>query len=62
MILIVLSIIGGLIGIILASLLGISGSKVSENFIFAMWMIGFFSPGLYILNKLYEEFKKKSVN
>jgi hypothetical protein len=54
-----LSILGGISGVLLASLLGIDGSIVNGNFVFAMWMIGFFSPGLYYLNKVYEEMKKK---
>jgi hypothetical protein len=57
--LICLSILGGIIGVLLSSLLGIDGSEVSSSFVFAMWMMGFFSPGLYCLNKVYNEIKKK---
>lgn len=59
MILIGASIVCGLIGVLLALSLGIDGSKVSQNFIFAVWMIGFFSPGLYVLNKVYKEMINK---
>lgn len=47
-----LSILGGIIGILIVVLLTIDGSRVNENFIIILWMIGFFSPGLYYLDKL----------
>lgn len=54
-----LSILFGIIGFILAILTGIDGSKVNGNFIFAMWMMGFFSPSIYVLDKLYQKIKDK---
>lgn len=51
------SILMGIIGVFLASLLGLDGSHINGDFIFAMWMIGFFSPSIYVLDKLYEKFK-----
>lgn len=59
MFLIILSIVCGLLGVLLTALLTIDGSKVSESFVFAMWIIGFLSPGLYVLEQLYKESKKK---
>jgi len=59
MLLIVISIFSGFIAALAASLLERDGSKVNELFIFAIWIIGFFSPGLYVLDKLYEELKHK---
>lgn len=58
MFLIILSIVCGLLGVLLI-VLTIDGSKVSELFIFAMWIIGFLSPGLYVLEQLYKQSKKK---
>jgi hypothetical protein len=54
-----LSILLGIVGVLLASLLGIDGSKVNGSFIFAMWLVGFLSPSIYVLDKIYEEIKKK---
>ncbi|MGG7057850.1 hypothetical protein ACQPUY_07510 [Clostridium nigeriense] len=47
-----LSILGGIIGILIILPFSLTGSRVSENFIMILWMIGFFSPGLYSLDKL----------
>jgi hypothetical protein len=44
---------GFLMLIILSLILNISGSKDSGIVATIMWSIGFFSPGLYVLNKLY---------
>jgi hypothetical protein len=54
-----LSILFGIVGFILAILTGIDGSKVDENFIFAMWIMGFLSPSIYVLDKLYKKIKAK---
>lgn len=55
-----LSILLGIVGVILAFLTGIDGSKVSWNFVFVMWIIGFFSPSIYVLDKLYKKIKDKN--
>lgn len=55
--LIVLSILFGIVGFILAILTGIDGSKVDGNFIFAMWIMGYLSPSIYVLDKLYQKSK-----
>lgn len=47
-----LSILGGIIGILIILPFSLAGSRVSENFMMILWMIGFFSPGLYSLDKL----------
>jgi hypothetical protein len=54
-----LSIFFGIIGFLLASLLGIDGSKINGQFIFTMWLIGFLSPSIYVLDKLYQKSKDK---
>jgi hypothetical protein len=54
-----LSILLGIVGFILALLTGIDGSKVNGSFIFAMWLMGFLSPSIYVLDKLYQRSKDK---
>ncbi|ERI92739.1 hypothetical protein HMPREF1982_02146 [Clostridiales bacterium oral taxon 876 str. F0540] len=54
-----LSILFGIVGFILALLIGVDGSTGEENFIFAMWLIGFLSPSIYVLDKLYKKVKDK---
>ncbi|WP_035287793.1 hypothetical protein [Clostridium sp. KNHs214] len=54
-----LSVLLGIVGVLLALLLGIDGSEVNGNFVFAMWIVGFFSPSIYVLGKLYQKFKDK---
>jgi len=61
MLLVFISIVCGVLGILLASLLGLDGSKVNGTFVFGMWMIGFFSPSIYVLGKLYEDRKKNKL-
>lgn len=52
-----LSILGGIIGVLIILPFIITGSRVDENFIMVLWMIGFFSPGLYSLDKLIKKLK-----
>ena len=47
-----LSILGGIIGVLIILPFIPTGSRVDESFIMILWMIGFFSPGLYSLDKL----------
>ncbi len=54
-----LSFLFGIVGFILAILTGIDGSKVDGNFIFAMWIMGFLSPSIYVLDKLYKKTKDR---
>lgn len=54
-----LSILLGIVGFVLALLTGIDGSKVDGSFIFAMWLMGFLSPSIYTLDKLYQRNKDK---
>lgn len=56
------SILGGIIGVSLPLLMTIDGSQVSSGFAFAMWMMGFSIPSLYVLDKIYEEIKSKNRN
>lgn len=55
--LIVYSIICGVLGLIISVILGI-GSLIG---IVLFGVIVFFSPGLYVLNKLYEKSKKEDI-
>jgi len=54
-----LSILFGIVGFIMALLIGVDGSTGEGNFIFAMWLIGFLSPSIYVLDKLYKRIKDK---
>lgn len=54
-----LSILLGIVGVIMAFLISADGSKVNGIFIFAMWIMGFFSPSIYVLDKLYKKIKDK---
>ncbi|WP_027626158.1 hypothetical protein [Clostridium lundense] len=54
-----LSILLGIVGVILAFLTSSAGSDVNGNFVFAMWIMGFFSPSIYVLDKLYKKIKNK---
>ncbi|WP_315120845.1 hypothetical protein [uncultured Clostridium sp.] len=47
----------GIVGVILAFLISIDGSIANGNFVFAMWIMGFFSPSIYVLDKLYKKIK-----
>ena len=60
--LILKSILGGIIGVSLPLLMTIDGSNVNGSFVFAMWMMGFLTPSLYVLDKIYKEMKSKSNN
>jgi hypothetical protein len=42
------SILGGIIGVTLPLLMTIDGNQVSSGFAFAMWMMGFSTPSLYV--------------
>jgi hypothetical protein len=53
------SILGGIIGVLLPVLIAIDGSNVSSGFVLAMWMMGFLSPSIYVLNEIYKEIKSK---
>ncbi|MGG7059358.1 hypothetical protein ACQPUZ_13860 [Clostridium tertium] len=55
-----LSILCGIIGVLIILPFSINGSRISESFIIILWMIGFFSPGLYYLDKLIK--KSKDIN
>ncbi|WP_066893534.1 hypothetical protein [Clostridium nigeriense] len=52
-----LSILCGIIGVLAILPFSINGSRISESFIIILWMIGFFSPGLYYLDKLIKKLK-----
>jgi hypothetical protein len=52
-----LSILCGIIGMLVILPFSIDGSRISESFIIILWMIGFFSPGLYYLDKLIKKLK-----
>ncbi len=56
--LIALSILGGIIGVLIILPFILTGSRVDESFIMILWMIGFFSPGLYYLDKLIKKLKE----
>lgn len=56
------SILGGIIGVLIPLLMTIDGSKVNGSFAFAMWLIGFLTPPLYVLDKIYQEIKSKNNN
>ena len=60
--LILKSILGGIIGFLLPLLMTIDGGKVNGSFVFAMWMMGFLTPSLYTLDKIYKEMKSKNNN
>lgn len=60
--LIIKSILGGIIGALLPLLMTLDGSKVSSGFVFAMWMMGFLTPSLYVLDKIYQQTKSKNDN
>lgn len=60
--LIIKSILGGIIGVLLPLLMTIDGSKVSSSFVFAMWIMGFITPSLYVLDKIYQQTKLKNNN
>ena len=55
--LIALSTLGGIIGVLIILPFILTGSRVDESFIIILWMIGFFSPGLYSLDKLIKKLK-----
>lgn len=52
-----LSMLGGIIGVLIILPFIITGSREDESFIIILWMIGFFSPGLYSLDKLIKKLK-----
>ena len=52
-----LSILCGIIGVLIILPFIITGSRIDESFIIILWMIGFFSPGLYSLDKLIKKLK-----
>jgi len=54
MILIILSIIMGIVGV------GIGGMTQDNDFVFLFGLIGFISPGLFVLEQLYRNMKKNS--
>ncbi|MBW9158709.1 hypothetical protein [Clostridium tagluense] len=54
--LIIYSIVCGVLGLMVAS-----GGQADDFGIILFGVIGFFSPGLYVLNKLYEKSKKKNI-
>lgn len=58
----ILSSIGcGILGMSVLLVFGIDGSYVNPSAVMALGMVGFFCPGLYVLNKLYEKSKKENV-
>ncbi len=52
-----LSMLGGIIGVLIILPFILTGSREDESFIIILWMIGFFSPGLYSLDKLIKKLK-----
>lgn len=52
-----LSILCGIIGVLVILPFSVNGSRISESFIIILWVIGFFSPGLYYLDKLIKKLK-----
>ena len=60
--LVIISIVCGIFGLCLGGyILGSSGGEAGDFGIILFGVIGFFSPGLYVLNKLYEKFKEENV-
>ncbi|MCB2290872.1 hypothetical protein LGK97_14085 [Clostridium sp. CS001] len=59
--LILLSIGCGFLGMLAVLCLGIDGSHVNGSAVMAFGMVGFFCPGLYVLNNLYEKSKKENI-
>ncbi|MGK0469446.1 hypothetical protein [Clostridium sp.] len=59
--LILYSIIFGISGLILAKMIFSIGGEAGDFGIILGGVIGFFSPGLYILNKLYEKSQKEEM-
>lgn len=59
--LIIYSIICGVLGLISGSIILHMGGQISDLGIGILGLIGFFSPGLYVLNKLHEKSKKETI-
>lgn len=60
--LIIYSIICGFLGLNLAEvILNIGGNRAGDFGIISFAVICFFSPGLYVINKLYEKSKKANI-
>lgn len=64
--LIVYSIICGALGLLITVILGIPailgiGGQASVFVIILFGLLGFFSPGIYVLDKLYEKSKEEDV-
>lgn len=59
--LIMYSILCGFLGLIGASVILNIGGQAGDFGIILFGVIGFFSPGLYVLNKLYEKSKEETI-
>ena len=59
--LIIYSIICGFLGLISGSIILHTCGQITDFGIGLLGLIGFFSPGLYVLNKLYEKSKKETI-
>lgn len=57
--LILISIGCGILCMLLLLTIGLDGSYVNGSAVMAFGVVGFLSPGLYVLNKLYEKSKKE---
>ena len=55
------SIICGFLGLIAATVILNIGGQAGEFGIILFGVIGFLSPGLYVLNKIYEKLKKENI-
>ena len=57
--LIAVSIVSGVLAMFLTSLLSLDGSTVGDGLYLIIGAIGFMCPGLYVLDKIYEDIKNK---
>jgi hypothetical protein len=59
--LIAISVLLGLLGLSITSILELNGITASNELVLGLWITGFFSPSVYVLGKVYEEIKKKKL-
>lgn len=59
--LIALSLLLGILGLCITSILKLNGIIASNELVLGLWITGFFSPSIYVLGKVYQEIKKKKL-